>query len=117
MHVDAFEFGCITLDGTRYDHDLVVEGGSIRKRRKGPSKPRRDEFGHTPLTAAEELPLSGKRLWIGTGADGRLPVTDDVREAARRRKVELLIEPTPKLVERINLGVPPDTGLVIHVTC
>lgn len=117
MHVDAFEFGNITIDGRRYDHDLIIEGGSVRKRKKGPSKQRKAEFGHTPLTAREALPLSGKHLWIGTGADGQLPVADDVHEAARRRHVEVLLEPTPRLVERINAGVPPETGLVIHVTC
>jgi len=117
MHVDAFMFGSITIDGQRYPHDVVVEEGRIRKRRKGPSKPRRAEFGHTPLTAAETLPLSGGRLWIGTGAHGLLPVAEDVREAAQRHGVELLLEPTGKLLERINAGVPPHTGIVIHVTC
>lgn len=117
MRVEAFEFGSITIDGRRYDHDIVIEEGSVRRRKKGPSKSRKNEFGHTPLTAEEALPLSGRRLWIGTGAHGRLPVADDVHEAARKRHVELLAEPTPQLVERINAGVPAETGLVIHVTC
>ena len=40
----------------------------MRKRKKKPSKPYRDEFGHTPLSADEELPWGGGRLIIGTGA-------------------------------------------------
>jgi hypothetical protein len=117
VHVDAYEFGRITIDGVVYDHDVVIESGEIRKRKKGPSKPRRDEFGHTPLTAEEKLPWSGKRLWIGTGASGLLPVTDELRREARRRGVELLIESTHRLVERINQGVPAGTSLILHVTC
>jgi len=117
MHVDAYEFGRITIDGVPYDHDLVVENGVVRKRKKGPSKPRKAEFGHTPLTADEDIPWRAKRLWIGTGAHGSLPVASDVREEARRRGIELLEKPTPELVRLINAGLPPKTNLVLHVTC
>jgi len=117
MHVDAFEFGQITIDGVAYDRDVVVDHGKIRKRKKGPSKPRKGEFGHTPLTVAEEIPWKAQRLWIGTGAHGRLPVADDVREEARRRGVELLMKATPELVTLINLSLPEDTNLILHVTC
>jgi len=117
VHVDAYEFGRITIDGVSYDHDLVIEDGVVRKRKKAPSKPRRDEFGHTPLTAAEKIPWSARRLWIGTGAHGALPVTSDLREEARRRGVELLEKPTPELVRLINKGLPAGTNLILHVTC
>lgn len=117
MHVDAYEFGRITIDGVAYDRDVVVDRGKIRKRKKGPSKPRKGEFGHTPLTAAEEIPWRAQRLWIGTGAHGMLPVADDVREETRRRGVELLMKATPELVRLINRSLPADTNLILHVTC
>ena len=117
MRVDAYEFGRITIDGVAYDHDVVIEGGTIRKRKKRPSKPRKEEFGHTPLTAAEDIPWSARRLWIGTGAYGRLPVAEDLREEARRRGVQLLMKATPELAKLINEALPPDTNLILHVTC
>jgi hypothetical protein len=117
MHVDAYEFGRITIDGVSYDHDLVIEHGVVRKRRKGPSKRSRAEFGHTPLTAAEEIPWGGRRLWIGTGAYGSLPVARDVHEEAQRRGVELLVKPTPEVVRLINEALPPDTDVILHLTC
>jgi hypothetical protein len=117
MHVDAYEFGRITIDGVAYDRDVVVDRGRVRKRKKGPSKPRKSEFGHTPLTAAEAIPWKARRLWIGTGAHGGLPVADDVLEEARRRGVELLMKATPKLVALINRSLPKDTNLILHVTC
>ena len=117
MHVDAYQFGGITIDGVAYEHDVVIEKGEIRKRKKGPSKPRREEFGHTPLTVEEKIPWSGERLWIGTGAFGRLPVTEELRREASRRGVGLLAETTPALVERINAGLPAGTNLILHVTC
>jgi hypothetical protein len=117
MHIDAYRFGQITIDGVEYDHDVVVEDGEIRKRKKGPSKPRQDEFGHTPLTTAEKIPWSAKHLWVGTGAYGRLPVPEDFREEARRRGVDLLMKATPDLVKMINEALPADTNLILHVTC
>lgn len=117
MRIDGYQFGRITIEGVTYDHDVVVEGGRIRKRKKGPSKARKDEFGHTPLTAAEDIPWSASRLWIGTGAYGRLPVSEDLREEARRRGVELLMKATPELAKLINEALPADTNLILHVTC
>lgn len=117
MRIDAYEFGRITIDGEAYDHDVVVEAGRIRKRKKGPSKDRKADFGHTPLTAAEEIPWGASRLWIGTGAHGRLPVAEDVRAEARRRGVTLMAKPTPELVRLVNEGLPPGTNLILHVTC
>lgn len=117
MHVDSYEFGRVTIDGVSYDHDVVIEHGAVRKRRKGPSKPRRAEFGHTPLTAAEQIPWRARRLWIGTGAYGQLPITSDLREEARRRRVDLLEKPTPVLVRLMNQGLPAHTHVILHVTC
>ena len=117
MRIDAYEFGRITIDGVIYDQDVVVEAARIRKRKKGPSKARQGEFGHTPLTAKEEIPWSGRRLWIGTGAYGRLPVAEDIREEARRRGVELLMRPTPELVRLVNEALPAETNPILHITC
>ena len=48
VHVDAYEFGRITIDGVVYEHDVVIEKGEIRKRKKGPSKALRGRYGaHT----------------------------------------------------------------------
>jgi len=117
MHVGRYRFGEITIDGVRYEHDVVIAGARIRKRKKGPSKARKKEFGHTPLTAAEEIPWDARQLWIGTGAHGKLPVADDVREEARRRGVELVIRETPELVRMINEHLSVDANLIVHVTC
>jgi hypothetical protein len=108
VRIDAYEFGRITIDGVVYDHDVVIEAGR-KKRREG--------SGHTPLTADEEIPWGGQRLWVGTGAYGSLPVADDVRQMARRLRVDLLIKPTPELVRLFNESPPSATNLILHVTC
>ncbi len=117
MNIDAYEFGRITIDGVAYEHDVVLDGKRVWKRKKGPSKARRAEFGHTPLTAAEKIPWDAKRLWLGTGAHGSLPVTEDVRSEAKRRGVELLLKPTREVVGLVNAGLPAKTRVILHLTC
>jgi hypothetical protein len=111
-----FTFGSIEIDGVVYEHDVVIEGDRVRKRRKGPSKRLRDRYGHTPLSPDEEIPWKCRRLVVGTGAAGSLPVTDRLVEEARRRGVELVLLPTAEAIEELRAGAS-DTNAILHVTC
>jgi len=92
MRFEEFAFGCIRIDGITYDHDVVIDRGKIHKREKRPSRKFRDAFGHTPLSAEEKIPWKCRRLVIGTGG-GALPVMDEVRREAKRRKIEQCSQP------------------------
>src|SRR6266542_856214 len=94
MKARLVKFGEIEVEGKRYTHDVVIDGGKVRKRKKGPSKQFREKFGHTPLSVEEEIPWGGKRLMIGTGAHDALPVMEEVLAEARRRGVEVIAAPT-----------------------
>ena len=89
----------------------------VRKRKKGPSKPYRELFGHTPLSVDEDIPWAGKRLIIGTGASGQLPVMDEVYETARRRGIELVVEPTARACQLLNESGEEPVAAILHVTC
>jgi len=93
MRFTGFSFGSIRVDGVTYDHDLVIDRGKIRKRKKAASRKFRGAYGHTPLSIEEDIPWRCRRLVIGTGADGALPVMRQVRDEARRRKVDLVVLP------------------------
>lgn len=116
MRFGRFVFGSIEVDGTTYDHDLVIDGGDVRKRKKGPSKALRSRYGHTPLSVAEDIPWACVRLVIGTGAAGALPVVDDVAEEAARRDVQLIVLPTSEAIEELERA-EADTNAILHVTC
>ena len=64
MKLEDFAFGRIRVDGTVYDHDLLIDHGKIKKRKS---------FGHTPLSLEEKIPWNCELLVIGTGT-GALPV-------------------------------------------
>ncbi|HXX23601.1 MAG TPA: MTH938/NDUFAF3 family protein [Terriglobia bacterium] len=116
MHIEGFSFGSIRIDGESYDYDVVIDRGEVRKRKKKASKSFREEFGHTPLSVEESLPWKCKRLVIGTGANGALPVMKEVQLEAERRQVELLVLPTQKAIEFLNQH-PQATNAVLHITC
>jgi hypothetical protein len=116
MQIQKFTFGSIQIDGVTYEYDVVIEGGQVRKRRKKASKRLRAGFGHTPLSAEEDIPWTCRRLVIGTGASGALPVMDDVKREAKRRKVELVILPTPDAIKILHHG-SEQTNAILHVTC
>ncbi|HTG59802.1 MAG TPA: MTH938/NDUFAF3 family protein [Terriglobia bacterium] len=116
MRVRDFSFGSIRINGITYDHDVVIDRGKIRKRKKKPSKKFRDEFGHTPLSIEEEIPWECERLVIGTGAYGSLPVMEELKREAERRKIELVIRPTPQAIEALEKS-RAQTNAILHVTC
>jgi hypothetical protein len=94
MKAKLVSFGEIHIEGQRYDYDVVIEKGEVRKRRKKPSKAYRARFGHTPLSDQESIPWHGGKLFIGTGAYGSLPVMSEVYEEARRKGVKVIAKPT-----------------------
>lgn len=116
MKFGRFSFGSIEIDGTTYGHDVVIDHGRVRKRKKGPSKALRSSYGHTPLSAAEDIPWACRRLVVGSGAAGSLPVLDEVAEEAARRHVELVVLPTSEAIEELRAGAA-DTNAILHVTC
>ena len=115
MRFEKFSFGSIRIDGTTYEHDVVIDRGDIRKRKKKLSKKFRDAFGHTPLSIEEDIPWKCRQLVIGTGT-GALPVMKEVKREAKRRKIKLVVLPTAKAIEALKKE-PEKTNAVLHVTC
>src|SRR6266705_3897420 len=108
MRFQKFAFGSIRIDGSTYEHDVVIDRGEIRKRKKKPSKKFRDGFGHTPLSVEEKIPWKCRRLVIGTGT-GALPVMREVKLEAKRRHVELLVLQTAQAIQVLQRN-PWDTN-------
>ena len=115
MRFEAFSFGSIRIDGVTYNRDVVIDRQRVRKRKKKPSKRFREAFGHTPLSLEEDIPWKCRRLVIGTGT-GALPVMDEVKREARRRRIKLVILPTLEAVGELKEH-PDHANAVLHLTC
>jgi len=116
MRLHDFCFGSLQIDETVYEHDVVIDRGNIRKRDKKPSKKFRSQFAHTPLSLQENIPWKCRRLVVGTGAYGSLPVMEEVKQEAKERGIELFVLPTAQAIEILNKQVD-DTNAILHVTC
>ena len=116
MRFTGYSFGSIRVDGVTYDHDLIIDRGKIRKRKKAASRMFRGTYGHTPLPIAEDIPWRCRRLVVGSGAGGALPVMPQVRDEARRRKVDLVVLPTAEAIGALTKA-PADTNAILHLTC
>jgi hypothetical protein len=116
MDATLVSFGEIEIDGRRFTHDVVVAGGQVRKRHKGPSKVHRARYRHTPLSVDEAIPWSSGRLVIGTGASGQLPVMPEVYAEAERRGIEIVVVPTREACDLLRQEGPA-TDAILHVTC
>jgi hypothetical protein len=116
VYIEKFSFGSIQIDSRVYDYDLVIDRGEVRKRKKKASKQYRDAYGHTPLSIEENIPWRCRRLVIGTGAEGRLPVMPEVQTGAQLRNVELIVLPTDEAIAVLNRG-DVQMNAILHVTC
>lgn len=117
MKATLVSFGELDVEGQHCDHDVVIDGGKISKRKKKPSKAYAGRFGHTPLSAEECIPWSGKQLIIGTGAYGRLPIMDEVYAEAEKRGVEIKALPTREACDLLAGLDEKDVYAILHCTC
>lgn len=111
------EFGRIAVKGEIWEDDIVIDSGEVRKRDKGPSRPERPKYNHTPLTPKESIPWECKTLVVGTGMYGRLPVVPEFLEEAEQRGVEVVLLKTKEAVEYFLAHFGPDVNAVFHITC
>ena len=116
MRFTGYSFGSIQVDGVTYEHDLILDRGKVRKRKKAASRKFRGAYGHTPLSIAENIPWRCRRLVVGTGADEALPVMQQVRDEARRRKIDLVVLPTADAISTLTTATA-DTNAILHLTC
>ena len=114
MTVNNLSFGSITIDGETFLKDVIIDNGSIKKRKKAASKKYSDRFGHTPLSPDENIPWKCKRLVVGTGHNSSLPIMEEIYDIAVRKGVELIVMSTTEAIKHID---DPGTNLILHLTC
>jgi len=117
MEFSNYSFGQITIDGIMYNEDVVLNKGHIELRDKTASEPFKAEYGHTPLTLAENIPWECQSLIIGIGDSGALPITEEIHKKAGELGVKILAIRTPDAIKILNSANLEDTNAIIHLTC
>ena len=117
MKARFVDFGEIEIDGHAYDFDVIINKDKICKRKKKPSQVYRGQYGHTPLSVDEEIPWGGKRLIVGTGAYGQLPIMQELLDEAKERDIEIVAIPTEEACKLISQKKGDKIRAILHVTC
>ncbi len=111
-------FGCITVAGSKIDHDIVVRlSGKVEKRKKKLSKAVYGTSHTVSLEEARHVYQSGaQRLIVGTGQQGMVRLSEEAAAYLKDKKCEVDLHPTPKAIERWNKAKGAVIGL-FHITC
>jgi hypothetical protein len=110
--------GWFSMDGKRYDHDVVVHtDGTVEKRRVELSLSYRGEYFHTPLSEKELDFLDKDKpeiFIVGAGFKGMMQLSPLAKERANNYPVFSLT--TDKAIEMMNRESRRFVA-ILHLTC
>jgi hypothetical protein len=118
MSIDKTEFGSITIDGKKYEHDVIIHlSGQVDKRRKKLSKV---EYGTSHIISKAEAKSIFEDgcclLVIGAGQQGNVRLSPEASAYFEKKRCHVAIQPTPEAIELFNQSPEKKIGLM-HVTC
>ncbi len=118
MRIEGTRFGNITIDGTTYDHDVIVRlDGDIVKRKKKLSK---KLYGTSHVVSKDEAKFvyqkGCKLLIVGSGQNGNVKLSPEAAAYLTKKGCETVIQPTPEALRAFNEAHGKKIGL-FHVTC
>ena len=117
-NIDQTTFGSITIEGTIFEHDVVIRlSGQVEKRKKKLSKALYGTSHILSQDEAKHIYEDGvKRLIIGTGQYDNVRLSDEATDYFKRKQCQVDLLPTPEAIQVWNKS----KGSVIsmfHVTC
>ncbi len=116
--IDGSEFGSITIDGNRIEHDVLIRlSGEVTKRRKRLSKAVYGTSHTVSLAEAECIREKGaERLIVGAGQNGMVRLSAEAADYFDQHGIAVDLAPTPEAIEHWNKAKGHVIGL-FHVTC
>jgi hypothetical protein len=115
MHIDAYTFGRIDIDGVCYSTDVILLHGKVR------SPWWRAAGGHlyAPEDLGEVLSAAPNVVVLGTGCFGRVEVSTETFAAFADAGSEVIVETTAEAVKEYNrlAAEGRDVAAALHLTC
>ncbi len=114
MHIDAYQFGRIVIDGREYSGDCLILNGVVR-----PDWWRREGHRLQPEDLTEILGARPATLVVGRGASDRMTVSPAARQTLESNGVRLEALDTRRAVDRFNelAEQHADVAGAFHLTC
>lgn len=112
-------FGSITVDGERFEHDVVIRlSGKVKKRKKRLSKQYYGTSHKVSLDEAKDIFQKGaKRLILGSGQYDNVRLSAEAKDYFEKKGCSVKLAPTPKAVKLWNNTQGEKTIGMFHVTC
>ena len=116
--IDQTAFGSITIEGQRFEHDVLIRlGGQIKKRKKKLSKAVYGTSHVLSEAEARQVYENGvERLILGTGQDDNVTLSEEATAYFQRKRCQVELLPTPQAIHTWNKSRGAVIGL-FHVTC
>ena len=118
MNIQSTQFGNITIDGKKYEFDVVIRlSGEVIKRKKKLSK---RHYGTSHVVSKDEAEFvyedGCKELVLGTGQEDNVRLSNEAAEYFEKKGCKVIAQPTPDAIETFNKAKKGKIGL-FHVTC
>ncbi len=118
VKIDNTDFGSITINGNKYDHDVVIRlNGEVIKRKKKLSK---RVYGTSHVVSLDEAKYihekDVKQIILGSGQYKMLSLSKEAIEYFKKEKCLIQMESTPEAMKLWNETKGSIVGL-FHVTC
>jgi hypothetical protein len=116
--INSTQFGSITIEGNRYENDVLIRlGGEIKKRKKKLSKAVYGTSHIISLDEAKHIYEKGaERLIVGTGQTGMVQLSDEAADYFKKKNCRVQMFPTPEAIRVWNESDKDALGL-FHITC
>jgi hypothetical protein len=117
--INKTSFGSITIQGNRYEHDIIIRmDGRILKRKKKLSK---HIFGTSHIISIDEaryiFEKGAKHLIIGSGQYGQVTLSEEAEKYFKKKECEVKIYPTPEALKKWNIQEKGAVIALFHLTC
>jgi hypothetical protein len=113
IEINSTSFGSITINGRKYEHDVIITRGKIREART--------QIRH--LISKKEFDILAKKkpevIIIGNDQYSAMKIDEEVKNLAKERNVELMVLPTPQAIKKFNelTKAKRSVAAYLHVTC
>jgi hypothetical protein len=118
--IDRTAFGSITVEGSVFEHDVIIRpDGRVKERKKKLSKA---VYGTSHMISLDEARYvceqgpGADRLIVGSGQYGNVELSPEAAAYVEKRKCTVVLLPTPEVIDVWNETEGKAIGL-FHVTC
>src|SRR5260221_14752436 len=104
MEIERTTFGTIMIDGTTYEHDVIIRiSGEVARRKKKPTK---KYHGTSHVLSKDEAKFiyeyGCEQLILGSGQMGNVHLSPEAEAYFAKKGCTVLLQPTPKAIHTFN---------------